>query len=323
MRYFLLTLFFSFSAQATAVPFSCAPGSVHTQGPQGFYCAPLHNLFPQTQQDCFVCLQMQLQRQQQTTAFNPWLMQMPFPMMQPQVPWWAQQGRVMYPNFQAPGAWQYPGMNPQPYPGNAPVFAAKPNVYVKNTAKEKVNFKMSFDLKNSKSTFLATTPWLEENTWEGSILGEEFVVDQVNYDYLFYDARMPHESMQFEAGWCINREELVRSMVGELIQMGFSEQALSDFYEHWDHKIPDEPVYCVYPQYKKELDAALPIKITPETNFQRVLFVLVPHRPFEKREEEFPPLPRKSHYELRSGSEKSDFYFLEWGVAFLDHRLIK
>lgn len=323
MKSLFFLLLFSSSAFAKFIADGCPMESVRTQGPQGFYCAPLYGLFPQPQTDCIVCLQMQLQRQQQMTAFNPWLMQMPLPMMPPQTPWWAQQGRMMYPNFQAPGAWQYPGMNPQPYPGNAPVFAAKPNVYVKNTNKTKASFSMKFDLKESKSTFLATTPWLENNQWIGEIQGEEFRVDKVKYDYLFYDARMPHESMQFEAGWCINRADLVRSMAGELIQLGFSPLAMSDFYEHWDQKNPDEPVFCVYPQYNKELDAALPIQVKPAVPFVRVLFVLVPHRPDEKTQPVFPPLPRQSHFDLRTKNIEGELQFLEWGVAFLDHRLIK
>lgn len=325
MRFiFLLSFLVQSSVFAKFVADGCPSHMIRMQSPQtGFYCAPMMaTQFPAPQNDCFMCQQLYWQRQM---AANPWQGHFQNPFIQnPYSPWWAQQGSMMYPNFHAPGSWQYPGMNPNPYPGNAPVFAAKPNVYVSKKSEGAASFKIKFDMSQTKASFLATTPYLENNGWNGVISDDEFKVQDVSYDYLFYDARMSHETMQFEAGWCVRQDNLVKSMMGELIQMGFSQNALRDFQEHWDEKIPKEEIYCVYPQYNKELDAAMPISIEPVASFKRVVFVLVPHRLDDNiADREFPKLPYKSHYTLRPVAETSDIEFMEWGVAFLDHNLIK
>ena len=299
----------------------CPMGSTRQFMPQGgFVCAPLSQAYPQVPADCIVCQQYYYQRQMQT---NPWMAQQSPWGYNPYSPWWAQQGQVFYPNFNYPGAWQYPGMNAHHYPGQGGVFAAKPNVYVKNSGKL-TGFKMDFDLSKGAS-FLATTPWLTDDSWEGLVTTDAFRVENVKYDYLFYDARLNHTQMQYRAGWCVDRERVVESMMKEIEALGFSKAAMKDFHEHWTEKIPQEPVYCVYPQYNDQLDAALPIKLTPEAPFTRVVFILVPHRSDERRPaaQMFPELPRNSHVPLRPQVKQGALHYLEWGVAFLDHTLIR
>lgn len=318
-----LFLFFalSLSVYAKFVPDGCPSDQIRQTGPQGFYCAPMTALFPQAPVDCVVCQQAYYQRQMQA---NPWFMQQSPWGYNPYSPWWAQQGQMFYPNFNYPGAWQYPGMHAPHYPGQGGVFAAKPNVYVRGP-KKLASFKMDFDLTKG-ANFLATTPWMTENHWEGLVSAESFRVENVKYDYLFYDARLDHKKMQYQAGWCSSRENLVSSMMDELKVLGFSEAAQKDFSEHWNEKIPQEPVYCVYPQFNQQLDQALPITLSPAAPFTRVVFILVPHREEEVRRpagQRFPALPRNSHVPLRPQMAKSEWHFLEWGVAFLDSTLIK
>jgi hypothetical protein len=319
---FALTL--SFSSVWASSMITCPPGQARLSHPQGgLYCAPLYQAFPQAPMDCYVCQQAYYQRQMQTA---PWMMpqaQLPWG-YNPYSPWWAQQGRMTYPNFSYPGMWQYPGVQAHHYPGGGGVFAAKPNVYVKNSGVKLASFRMTFDTSKG-ATFLATTPWLKEESWEGLVTTDAFRVENVRYDYLFYDARLPHTAMQFRAGWCVDRERLVEGMVQELRELRFSALALQDFKEHWNEKIPQEPVYCVYPQFNAQLDAALPVEITPQAPFLRVVFILVPHRQQERLPASvFPELPRHSHLPLRPViSEAGPLEYMEWGVAFMDHTLIK
>ena len=299
---------------------NCPTGTTRQYLPQGgFTCAPLYQAFPQVQVDCVAC-QEAYWRQHQA---QPWQMQQPWG-YNPYSPWWAQQGQMYYPNFNYPGAWQYPGMQAHHYPGSGGVFAAKPNVYVKNGDAKLSRFSMNFDLSRG-ANMLATTPWLMENGWEGLVTTDSFRVENVKYDYLFYDVRLDHRLMQFSAGWCVPREQLVQGMLGELKELGFSSAALKDFDEHWREKIPQEEAWCVYPQYNRQLDQALPVSLTPSAPFTRVVFVVVPHRREERRPASaFPELPRLSHVPLRPAKpQASKLHYLEWGVAFLDHRLIR
>ncbi len=326
MKQVLIFLLISFSAYGKFLPDGCPGDQIRQQGPAGYYCAPLYALFPQAPADCIVCQQQaNLQRQMQT---QPWLFapqqQVPWG-YNPYSPWWAQQGQMMYPNFNYPGAWQYPGIAAHHYPGSGGMFAAKPNVYVKNGDGKLTNFQMSFDVSRGAS-FLATTPWLNENSWEGLVTTDAFRVDNVKYDYLFYDVRLDHRLMQFRAGWCVASEHLVEGMIGELRALGFSSLAMQDFKEHWQEKIPhEEQAWCVYPQFNQQLDQALPVSVTPKAPFTRVVFILVPQRREERRPASvFPELPRLSHVALRpSPNPVAKLHYLEWGVAFLDHRLIQ
>ncbi len=281
---------------------------------RGYFCV---NQYPAAIQDCYMC---QINHQVPSGLGN-WFIGFPAPLYQPQpLPWWAHQGNFYYPNLHYPGAWNYPGMNAQYYPGQGEVFAAKPNVYVESIHKDK-KFTFSFNQKEDLS-FLATTPALDErNTWQGKILDQDkFEVEDVNYDYLFYDIRLPKEKMQFERGLCATREETIKWMLKDLKEMKYPAVAIQDFEEHWKVKIPDYPFYCIYPQYTEQLDAALPISISLEqTRFIRVLFILIPHK--EAPDVDVPqsiPFPVLDPQEIRPVSViKHENNFREWGVAFL------
>jgi hypothetical protein len=281
---------------------------------RGYFCV---NQYPTVVNDCYMC-QMNYQA---TPYLGNWFNGFPAPIYQPQtLPWWAYQGNFHYPNLHYPGAWNYPGINAHHYPGQGEVFAAKPNVYVESIHKDK-KFTFSFGSKEDLS-FLATTPVLDDkNTWRGKIFDQDkFEVEDVNYDYLFYDIRLPKEKMQFERGLCATREETIKWMLKDLEEMKYPAVALQDFEEHWKVKIPDYPFYCIYPQYTEQLDAALPVNISLEqTRFIRSLFILIPHK--EAPDVDVPqniPLPVLDPQEIRPVSIiKHENNFREWGVAFL------
>ncbi len=252
---------------------------------------------------------------------NPWMQSFPS-FLTPQVnqSWWAQQGNYYYPNMYYPGAWNYPYINSSYYSGQGQVFAAKPNVYIESIHAEK-KFQMKFT-SEEKLSFLATTPVLEKNNiWKGKIISKDkFEVDDVYYDYLFYDIRLPKEKMQFEHGVCATREGAIEWMLKDLKELKYSAIALQDFEEHWRVKIPDYPYYCIYPQYNEQLDAALPVSFEMEqASFTRSLYVLIPHKTEPDMDETYAtPLPMKDPETFRPSTLITrENMFKEWGVAFL------
>jgi hypothetical protein len=246
----------------------------------------------------------------------------PSPLYQPQpMPWWGHQGNLHFPNMHYPGAWNFPGMQAAYYPGQGQVFAAKPNVYIESVHENK-KFEFQFTSQEMLS-FLATTPPLERKTnlWRGKIHKDKFEIDDVNYDYLFYDIRLPKEKMQFVNGICATREDTILWMLEDLKALKHPAISLQDFEEHWRVKIPDYPFYCIYPQYNAVLDAALPVKISLEqTRFIRSLYVLVPHKkqPEWSDPQEVVPYPTVEPTEIRPEVIITrENMFKEWGVAFL------
>lgn len=311
MKVFLFALIF---LTLPALGQNCPPGMMKTWTQSiGFTCLPRFNSQPALIEGCFGPLPLS---QEPFASF-------PLPLYQTQAqPWWAIQGNLHYPNMNYPGPWAYPGIQQNYYPGRGQVFAAKPNVYVDSIHPLK-KFSFRF-ISGEKPHFLATTPVLSKSvSWSGKIIeNDKFEVDDVYYDYLFYDVRLPKEKMQFENGICSTREGAIQWMMKDLKEMKYSEISLQDFEEHWRVKIPDYPYYCVYPQYNSQLDPILPVEIDVDQNtFLRSLFVLVPHKkePDIEDPQEI-PFPSKDPGEFRPGARiKREIEFREWGVAFLGY----
>ena len=245
----------------------------------------------------------------------------PGPLFQKDImPWWGYQGDLYFPNLKYPGAWENDKIASKYYSGEGEVFAAKPNVYV-STVHDNLKFNFKF-ISARKTHFLATTPLLDkELQWSGKIAEKDkFEIEDVFYDYLFYDLRLPRSSMQFTNGLCTTREGAIEWMMKDLEAMKYPGISLQDFEEHWRVKIPDDPFFCIYPQYNRELDSIIPIEIDLEqTAFIRSLYVLVPHRKAPDLEEaQSIPLPTEDPAQYRPGSKiQRETMFREWGVAFL------
>jgi len=317
---YLIIFFCLFVSKLNATSYrSCSLGTIRIWDQYyGYVCVPQYR---SPTEDCIHC-----QRNQQ--PYNPyanWFSQFPPAIYQPvSQPWWAYQGNMYYPNMYYPGAWnnqsQYPGMHSNYYHGQGEVFAAKPNVYVESHHKNK---KFSFEfLSKEKIHFLATTPILDQNmSWRGKITeGDRFEVDDVNYDYLFYDLRLPKEKMQFESGLCTSRADAIKWMLKDLEEMKYPAIALADFEEHWTVKIPNYPYYCIYPQYNNQLDALIPVGISIEgAKFIRSLYVLIPHKNepnvLSPHSVSFPRSDSATIRPLAYAGRET--IFKEWGVAFL------
>lgn len=311
----ILLILFSVSVKAQ----NCLPNQIRVWNQvYGYTCV---QRFQPAPVDCILC--------QNGGNYTPlstpnWFAGFPSAIYQPQPqPWWATQGNLYYPNLNYPGAWNhtspYPGINPHYYPGQGQVHALKPNIYVESIHDEK---KFTFSFLGKDPSFLATTPALDETfSWKGKIVNKDrFEMDDVNYDYLFYDIRLPKEKMQFERGVCTSREEAIKWMLGDLKEMKYPAIALQDFEEHWKVKIPDYPFYCIYPQYDQQLNEALPVSIIlDQVRFTRSLYVMVAHRKEPDVDEpQQIPFPILDSAEIRPSSVvKYENMFKEWGVAFL------
>lgn len=321
MKLFILfALIFTTKFSLATSIMSCGYGQIRIWTQMyGYACVQSYQTTPT---DCVLC---QTSQQNLGPYQANWFNTFPPAIYQPYAqPWWATQGNMYYPNMYYPGAWNnqgyYPGINANYYHGQGGVFAAKPNVYIESIHQEK-KFTFSFTSKEELS-FLATTPVLDEkNTWKGKILSKDrFEVEDIHYDYLFYDIRLPKEKMQFERGLCATREEAINWMLGDLREMKYPAIALQDFEEHWKVKIPDYPFYCIYPQYNQQLDPILPVSISlDQTEFTRSLYVLVPHRKEPDVDEpQVIPFPLLDSAEIRPKALiKRENMFKEWGVAFL------
>jgi hypothetical protein len=316
--FIFLISFFGLQLKAQSLS-GCGPQQIRawTQS-HGYICL---KKMAQSPSDCVICQGICPNH----NLNGSWFENFPSAIYQPNVmPWWAYQGNLYYPNLHYPGAWNpsgfYPGINASFYPGKGEVHALKPNIYVESIHEEK-KFSFSFISKEELS-FLATTPPLDQtNTWKGKIIHKDrFEIDDVHYDYLFYDIRLPKEKMQFERGLCATREETIKWMLKDLGEMKYPSIALQDFEEHWKNKIPDYPFYCIYPQYSKQLDEVLPVSIGLEqAHLTRSLYVLIPHKKEPDVDEpQLIPFPFLDSAEIRpSALIKYETMFKEWGVAFL------
>lgn len=298
---------------------NCEPGQMRAWNEASGYSCVMR--FQNNVSDCVTCEGCN----DKNKSFEKWMSSFPKAIYENKaLPWWAQQGNFYYPNLHAPGVWnnqsKVPGIDASFYPGSGEVHALKPNIYIESIHDEK-KFTLSFT-STEELSFLATTPPLDDkNTWKGKIINKDrFEVEDINYDYLFYDIRLPKEKMQLEKGLCATREQTIKWMLKDLIEMKYPAIAVQDFEEHWNVKIPDFPFFCIYPQYNEQLDAILPVATSLEkTTFIRSLYILVPHKKEPDVDEpQVIPFPILDSQDMRSIPViKHENMFKEWGVAFL------
>ena len=141
--------------------------------------------------------------------------------------------------------------------------------------------------------------------WEGEFTkNQKFKVNDIEYDYLFYDYRFDHHKLQYENEICSDRETIIKLMQKDLEKQNYPKVSLKDFYEHWNQKMPKINFYCMSPQYNKQLDEHYPIE-TQGLEIVRSLYLVVPHEKAPRiKEGQFPPLPHKwnteDHYKTGS-----------------------
>ncbi len=244
-----------------------------------------------------------------------------YPSVTPTYPWWASQGAMMYPNFYYPGPWHNRGVDGDHYPGQGDVHILKPNIYLTGPKNEKVNVKI---ITQEDHQLIATAPLYPQSGWDLSLHPKnKLKVDNTIYDYLFYDVRLDKSQMQLSKGFCVAQRALLHTMNKWLELLNYNKAERKDFDSHWQVKIPSYPYYCVFPQTDKELNKAIPLKITPDNiDLTRIWFLVVPfvQDPALIQSHKFVP---QKEYTIPQKEIKSTIQVREWGVGFLDSKLME
>jgi len=152
-----LLLIFVFQAWA-----SCKPKTIRVWSKESGYSCVQRFQSDNPAKDCVTCQDGCDEKHQ---SFDKWLSNFPSVLYQPNdLPWWAQQGNLYYPNLHYPGAWnnkkKNPGINADYYPGTGEIHALKPNIYIESIHQEK-KFTFSFTSKEELS-FLESSLFLVE-----------------------------------------------------------------------------------------------------------------------------------------------------------------
>jgi len=257
--------------------------------------------------DCWSCNQ-RIQFQQQPIA--PW----PYANRLAYTPWYQWYGVQNFQNYYYPAAWYGPGFNSNTYPGNGPIYAAKPNIYIQAPDKTKIELKLNF---NSQANLLVAVPIYGKQGWAIESQDGKVQVGQVSYDYLYYDYRLQENDLQSESGFCGDREEMIQRMIEILDKRNYQHNEIEDFLENAYAKLPRQSQLCVFPQTDKELNSQLSFEFNHKKfSLERLLFIIAPQDmeliPKLKR---FSIVPEKN-FDIPK-SKKTDFVIREWGLGFL------
>lgn len=256
---------------------------------------------------CIDCMNTQNRWSLPQVQPNPYFTQYPSP-------WWYPYGQYQYTNWQAPGLWRPypPAMIGHHYPGGGNMAAAKPNVYVSAPAGTK--FQIHLEFKESTLWIAAPTLHNQKSLWRGEVLANgDLAVDGVHYPYLYYDYRSHLELFQNDAGSCGGKDQTITYMVDVLTEMGFKENEIEDFKEHWPHKLPSASKYCVFPQEADRLQTAVEFKIQPQAHLVQINFIVY-------LDHEQAPAPKPLRPWRAKTASKRDSAILEvreWGVSFV------
>ncbi len=127
------------------------------------------------------------------------------------------------------------------------------------------------------------------------------VIDS-KYNYLFYEAKIPHLN-NYERCWVFSSAELSVKLPELLYNYGFEGREIDDFMEFWLPILNKYPYYAFYPQ---EVDEMISLEITPQPeSLLRVLFYVQPFNTMISLPE--PVIGQRL--------ERTGFSAVEWGVT--------
>lgn len=232
-----------------------------------------------------------------------------------------------------PCAWGVYGCLGHMFPGAGNIGVGKPNIYF--TVKE--NTELSLDLEFAAgNNVLAAIPTLGMTGWHAQIRPNGMIrVGEANYEYLFYDAQIDENKLQFSDGFCASRDQILGRMTEYLSLVGFSERATTEFSRHWQGHLPPNPVLCAYPQDESRIGQVVAYKSSTRFASKRLWFILIPQ--LEDAVSRIRPIPtnlsiaaakpksdalvaaKKSAINRRVANE-ADILAEEWGIGFLLER---
>lgn len=175
----------------------------------------------------------------------------------------------------------------------------KPNLYLYPKTKCSVSVKLEFPYGGSiiESIPEYSGQWQVEADPSGKINNQ--------YDYLFYECRTP-DLYQYNYGWIVERDSLLKFFEQNLTESGFSENEIRDFTEYWIPRLLDYPFYVIYPQYSSDIEKLIRLNISPRPdNLIRFFYLIKGSQNKETILSE--PLIQKA--------KREGFVAAEWGVV--------
>ena len=141
--------------------------------------------------------------------------------------------------------------------------------------------------------------------------GQKLKVKNASYPYLYIDYRTKGKSFQYQKGFCAERVQVIREMLGILGAMGFRDNEIKDFLDHWPNKLPPAKRFCVFPQENKELREQLDYLITPikHHSVRMNFLVMIDRQGVPKPSQGYRP-------SIKSLKSSEVFELREWGVTF-------
>lgn len=165
------------------------------------------------------------------------------------------------------------------YPGTGSVGMGKPNIYVSGPTG--TSFKLSLKYAQ-ESNLLVATPIHGPQGWSGTLVNSagqtKLSINQVNYDYLYYDFRTEPTNFQSDASFCVSKSELLPALTDYLTSKNFRKNEINDFTAFWSNRLPPANQYCVYPEENDSIDSIVSLEVTPKPKqITRVWFIIVPN----------------------------------------------
>jgi hypothetical protein len=243
----------------------------------------------------------------------------------PSSPYWSLYAQNNYgPSANYPGAWNQGSgaLNSQYYPYTWATggCAGKPNVYFHGPEGKSFSFAPKLI---GRSELLATTPAVNGpgDKIMMTIKNKKIVVDDVSYDYFYYDYAVDITQLQDERGTCVSKKGLIPVLLEMLVTSGFTPKEQKDFLDYWPFKMPPAESYCIYPQTEQDLAKVAPLEIEGDIEMKRILFMIVPQTSeFKKSKDRFKGKFRSTptfSWSAQIPLEVSSFKIHEWGVAFM------
>jgi hypothetical protein len=178
-----------------------------------------------------------------------------------------------------------------------PIGVKKPNIYLYPESNEKISVKLEFPLGGTltESDPVYGSGWLVDVEPSGRIDGQ--------YDYLFYEARIP-DLYQYSAGWVVHKDTISVFFVHTMTQAGFTTREITDFVDYWGPRLTSYSLYEVYPQQGPQIEKLIRLQVNPAPQSQLRLFFVI--RPAHVNESHLTkPVLAKAN--------RNGYHLAEWG----------
>lgn len=179
----------------------------------------------------------------------------------------------------------------------------KPAIYLYPPQKEIVQVKIE-----PKGQIIYTNPPYPQNGWtvEANPSGE-ISYKNTNYDYLFYEARIPDNLLsQQKTGYVIAYTALSSFFKKILPELGLNQKEKTQFTEYWLKALPKNPFYKISLIPETKLDEISPLSIFPKPD--ATLRIDMSFEPVDSMQAITPP--------AISNFTRKGFTVVEWGGMF-------